>query len=612
MKKIVSIELKNFRAFYDSYDVIYLPKGENLLIYGENGSGKSSFALALDHFFHSSINPDFQFVRNQYAAQNSNGTIQLGFSDYDKKKESIIKNTNQTLYFGDITATHSEQFVQLANFVKGVLSYKNLVNIYLTNNPQLNLFPILVSDILGNHTEIGAKQTWKERWAKFSDLSKLDQRKRETKILKKEYAEFLKSFYNYINLNLTPGTNDLLDRYFNNKVTISFDNTDFTSIGDPIIPLTIKLNEITLDEPFEYLNEARLTAFAICMFLISIKNNPNAVDFKLLVLDDIFIGLDTSNRLPLLKIIKNEFPDHQIFITTYDRVWFYLAKTYLGNKWLAMEMYYEEKTLNHPITNSVVQCEVPVIIFQSPSNISRVKEYFKAKDYAASANYLRKEIENILKTKIPVEWNTTQIPNGGSTEVTKLDTLMQNCIKFFEDCGEPFPQDVKDKFSIFKKALLNPMSHDDVKSPIYRSELEEAIKLIDDFETIPVIKRKVLVPVRTHLAYTNLTHNYSVEIELIDNLFIIQNNNVKKIKKCKCIIKTWTFHGVEYSNCNPANNLPLTPTEVQKLCNKELTIEAVCGKIANSLRLQNGSISQYDFISKGETLLNSFNNFQFE
>lgn len=46
MKRITKIELENCRAYYNNY-IINLPKGENLLIYGENGSGKSSL---LNHF----------------------------------------------------------------------------------------------------------------------------------------------------------------------------------------------------------------------------------------------------------------------------------------------------------------------------------------------------------------------------------------------------------------------------------------------------------------------------------------------------------------------------------------------------------------------------------
>jgi len=40
MKRITKLEISNFRAFFDNY-LIALSNGENSLIYGENGSGKS-------------------------------------------------------------------------------------------------------------------------------------------------------------------------------------------------------------------------------------------------------------------------------------------------------------------------------------------------------------------------------------------------------------------------------------------------------------------------------------------------------------------------------------------------------------------------------------------
>lgn len=45
------------------------------------------------------------------------------------------------------------------------------------------------------------------------------------------------------------------------------------------------------------LNEARLSAISICLYLASIKLLPKD-ELQLLLLDDIFIGIDSSNRLP--------------------------------------------------------------------------------------------------------------------------------------------------------------------------------------------------------------------------------------------------------------------------------------------------------------------------
>ncbi len=53
MKWITEITLNNFRAFGKAEEIQIL-KGNHLLIYGENGSGKSSIYNGLKDFFSSS------------------------------------------------------------------------------------------------------------------------------------------------------------------------------------------------------------------------------------------------------------------------------------------------------------------------------------------------------------------------------------------------------------------------------------------------------------------------------------------------------------------------------------------------------------------------------
>ena len=54
MKWITGITLNNYRAFVKS-EIIDIPQDQHLLIYGENGSGKSSVYNALKDFFNSSF-----------------------------------------------------------------------------------------------------------------------------------------------------------------------------------------------------------------------------------------------------------------------------------------------------------------------------------------------------------------------------------------------------------------------------------------------------------------------------------------------------------------------------------------------------------------------------
>ena len=61
MVRITKIEIKNFKAFYGTYQVDLHKAGKNLLIYGENGSGKTSLYKAIELFFDSSENENIDF-----------------------------------------------------------------------------------------------------------------------------------------------------------------------------------------------------------------------------------------------------------------------------------------------------------------------------------------------------------------------------------------------------------------------------------------------------------------------------------------------------------------------------------------------------------------------
>jgi len=45
--RITKIELENFRAFYNNYVIDLGKDGKNLLVYGENGSGKNSISTSI-------------------------------------------------------------------------------------------------------------------------------------------------------------------------------------------------------------------------------------------------------------------------------------------------------------------------------------------------------------------------------------------------------------------------------------------------------------------------------------------------------------------------------------------------------------------------------------
>lgn len=71
---------------------------------------------------------------------------------------------------------------------------------------------------------------------------------------------------------------------------------------------------------------------------------------KLLVLDDVLIGLDHSNRLPVLDVLNARFADWQVVLLTHDRNWFDLARSHLPvPDWKCVEVYEGDNAAAAPI-----------------------------------------------------------------------------------------------------------------------------------------------------------------------------------------------------------------------------------------------------------------------
>ena len=80
-----------------------------------------------------------------------------------------------------------------------------------------------------------------------------------------------------------------------------------------------------------FLNEARLSALALAIYFAGRQvcaATLQADTPRVMVLDDVLIGLDQSNRLPVMDLLADEFEDWQIVLLTHDRAWFEMARAY--------------------------------------------------------------------------------------------------------------------------------------------------------------------------------------------------------------------------------------------------------------------------------------------
>jgi hypothetical protein len=224
------------------------------------------------------------------------------------------------------------------------------------------------------------------------------------------------------------------------------------------------------------LNEARLSALALALYLASVLlSNPapgSAVPdpLKLLVLDDVLIGLDLSNRLPLLEILEKHFGDFQVILFTYDRVWFELAhlQELSSGRWSYAELF--SNWLGNP------GYEVPVLN-GGREYLQQAKLHLAAHDYRAAAVYARAAFETRLKNfcqgkPLPVRYYTDS-RRVSSEDLWRAVTGMHG-----GDGACHVEATTKTTIEALRKVVLNPLNHAGASS-ITRAEVEAAIKAVE-------------------------------------------------------------------------------------------------------------------------------------
>lgn len=581
---ISSFRIQNFGAFYnDGYPRIELPNGENLLVYGENGSGKSSIYKAFSQFFESSVNAVTFNINKLLNGQP--GVVDIAFTIQDDATGQWVSMQSDIFRFNSLptASTNTENFIRQSNKIRGFLSYQQLVKTYTLPTPvgnTPNLYELIVEQLLWHHELHNSNRTIENYWTELDQGFILKHAGR--KLFKiavanlPDFNEKLKILLYRISLRV----NYWLKEYFGFDVVISI-QTARVSLhpGSYAINKELFLSVEHYQTPYleyqNFLNEARLSALAICFYLAGIKMNPTGTNYKMLFLDDIFIGLDTSNRLPLLDILKDEFSDFQIFMTTYDRNWFELAKDQLSaKKWKLLEMYHDDIEGPAPGGGTMVIGQKPVVIESTFDFLSKAKAYFDAKDYPASANYLRKEVERSLRRLLPLERRLNIDDNFGSRDETKLENLFNSFNNYISDCNIVLPNNTINALKLYRSLVLNPQSHSDINSPVYRSELEKAFTAIRHLSGIPEIIRTIAAPIGSRFVYNNAAnHNYTMELELAENIYKVSCGATTSISTYKFRIVDWNWNGTQFATALAGN--AMTGQQLIDFCNDRRTLQQV-------------------------------------
>lgn len=565
MSKIKSLSLQNFKFFYGENKLDFDEK--NILLYGENGSGKSSIYWALYTLLQSS-NKNNTKIKKYFDHREKTNLLNRFISANDKGKISITlsDDSQYTISYTDSEINANQTtIIKEANIASDFINYKLLSKLYdFKHSDRIDLFELFYSDIF-DYMSFSKGKTYSKVWEELLQY--------ETNAPKKNtysYHQFnrlidsfntkLKSFLETIIEDI----NDLLEKNFYTGLSVEYRYIDLRyDDGHPrrqyrqlILPKilitliynhdSITVQQKTIHKPHTFLNEAKLTAIALSIRLAILRTRVVADGIlKILVLDDLLVSLDMSNREIVLNIlIKDPYlQDYQIIMLTHDKAFFEVAKQKFNykqnNQWKYFEMYVDKIFLAPSLTyNNSTQIkileqqdinidssfiEIPFIKIygQKYGNIEIAKQHFQAKDYPATANYLRKEVEKLFDKFLLLD---------NLDEKIKLSKLKENehliftigkdlkkllrVLKQFENCERMPPNIQAQKCQEFSKkviitiesitnyietdfhfeefedvkmilkSILHPQSHNDVTRPLYKQELQNALDLLAKFNII--------------------------------------------------------------------------------------------------------------------------------
>ena len=508
--KITNIEIKNFRAFYGTYQIPLTKKGKNLLVYGENGSGKSSLYMALKLFFasqyyiptresigwmnkgyfglggtyrrektHISLGRIYNFSRHQNIFCHEDGYIKLHFQETPHSIEHIHE-------WSSIAREKENPFILDAASTKGFLDYKALLDMhyYFRASAVIDVFEFLTSYLLAETINDVTTHSFAEDWGALQWRSR-PRKDSTTQIASRQ--EKVQNFNSGLAIKLEElkeKASEILGK-FRYNIALNFEfrgiiyDSQKNSLGNPEILLTVKSFDKDIPSHHHFLNEAKLSAIALSIYFAALLLQPDNA-LKLLVLDDVLIGLDMSNRFPILDILEEYFADHQIFLMTHDKAWYEIIKQRTDEKdWKYTEFYFKA-TDEH---------EIPVCKEDAPY-LEKAKEYLNSNDYKACVIYLRTAFEETIKKfcgkkGLPVRYcenpkklDTDDFWRPIKTGKTKdgnslLDDKIVNTIEQYRTC------------------VLNPLSHATIVN-VSRSEIENAIEAVKDLKAALAKVKSVL------------------------------------------------------------------------------------------------------------------------
>lgn len=497
--------IRNFKFHHNlDFDI----SEQNFLVYGENGTGKSSIYKALySNFYYfkdkkivtNQIDIKEKFIHREFSTENLEVNIELN-NNYLNRENNILTNAelleNQTIYFADekvFQKITQYDFYQVINseLIKHFPLLTELDSIYRTIRTSVNRSSIDEQEKLVIERQ-EADRLFKE---KFQEKIPLD----EVNIILKKLDENFEIIFEVKDSD------------------IQFDTKKFISPK-----IAIKVKDIDDKGDFKnHFNEAKLKLISIAIYFALAKKYETNSDLKLLVLDDFLTSLDMANRKLIIQYILDNFGKYQKIILTHNIQFYNLINRMLNirhenEKWDIKNIFLFREN-NH---------ETALIKESNVNYLYRAKKELKRGEFHSSGNYLRKEFEKIvhefkqlleigkmekledmigalksndiifavkphdllnqINKRIP---NLLGILNSTMDEDKKIDKVRElleviNNEITQKKCDLSNLKSILIKVDFYKNILFNPSSHSNEEIEIYRKECLNSIELIEELKIV--------------------------------------------------------------------------------------------------------------------------------
>lgn len=449
------LRIKNFKAFRNELDTIEF-NGKNLLLYGDNGSGKSSL---------------FEAIRIVF------------FKDkFDELIPSVSTPEEQTQLTNDFWSEYKNNNSKASEFeiVLNNRSYKNF------DKSSYQTYMISIDNLLIQKDNISLIQLFDRFDFTITDIN-----------------DFCISNWESIETSV----NKTLKEFHEEQTIIKIDNED----NFKIVVEDKKRNILNKEKLSNYFNEAKLNLIVLLILFESIKLLISEEKKKVLVLDDFITSLDIANRTFIVRYILREFKDFQILLFTHNVHFYNLIKYTIseeeGTKWLFANLYeinHKHKMYFNKGIKTVNQIKEEL---NNTSNINEIGNKIRQKSevlvYELSKLLMIGALDesisifdNILNDK-PLYYKRVSpkkvldisdlmgliVDEINSSRSTQLKTKLLSLINDYKNEDYKNIKFTFQELKLFKKVILHPMSHGNQGLTSFSlKEITESLNILQKLE----------------------------------------------------------------------------------------------------------------------------------